>query len=383
MCCSVSSGSAPGFSYNDYNYDNSNSNVSSHICKKNNSTRLANMAKKQGFNRALVAKAKMTNKTEAMKRIGNLYEKIYDINNLYIADSLAQRGKASQWGVIVHNRKKDQNLFELQNMLQDKTFKTSQYTVFKVFEPKERDVFRLPFFPDRIVHYAIMNVMEPIFVSTFTTDSYSCIKGKGIHAALEAVKLALKDKSSTEYCLKFDITKFYPSINHEVLKSLLRKKIKDKDLLWLLDEIIDSAPGIPIGNYLSQYFANFYLTYFDHWIKEHKNVKYYFRYADDIVILGSNKEELHLILLECRKYFEENLKLQIKGNYQIFPVSARGIDFVGYRCFHTHTLLRKSIKKRFARAVKAGKTKSIPSYKGWAIHANSKNLIRKLLNETI
>jgi retron-type reverse transcriptase len=325
----------------------------------------------------------MTNKTEAMKRLGNLYEKICDINNLYLADTLAQRGKSNQWGVIVHNRKKDQNLFELQNMLLDKTFKTSQYSVFKVYEPKEREVFRLPYYPDRIVHYAIMNILEPIFVSTFTADSYSCIKGKGIHAALEAVKLSLKDKPGTEYCLKFDITKFYPSISHEVLKDLLRKKIKDRQLLWLLNEIIESAPGLPIGNYLSQYFANFYLTYFDHWIKEQKQVKYYFRYADDIVILASSKAYLHQILSDCRQYFEEKLKLQVKGNYQIFPVAARGIDFVGYKCYHTHTLLRKSIKKRFARAVKAGKTRSVPSYKGWAIHANSKNLIRKLLNETI
>lgn len=245
----------------------------------------------------------MTNKTEAMKRLGNLYEKIYDINNLYLADTLAQRGKANQWGVIVHNRHKDQNLLDLQNMLLDKTFKTSQYTVFKVYEPKKREVFRLPYYPDRIVHYAIMNILEPVFVSTFTADSYSCIKGKGIHAALAAIKLALKDKAGTEYCLKFDITKFYPSISHEVLKALIRRKIKDNDLLWLLDEIIDSAPGLPIGNYLSQYFANFYLTYFDHWLKEKQGVKYYFRYADDVVILAPSKAYLHELLSECRQYF--------------------------------------------------------------------------------
>src|SRR5690606_15310200 len=146
---------------------------------------------------------------------------------------------------------------------------------FKVFEPKERLVYRLPYFPDRITHHAIMNVLEPIFVANLTTDTYSCIKGRGIHACANAVKKALKDVPSTKYCLKLDITKFYPSVDHEILKALLRRKFKDQDLLELLDEIIDSAPGLPIGNYLSQYLANFYLSYFDHWIKEKKRVKYY------------------------------------------------------------------------------------------------------------
>jgi hypothetical protein len=218
-------------------------------------------------------------------------------------------------------------------------------------------------------------------MSVFTDDSYSCVKGKGIHAALRAVRSALKDVENTKYCLKFDLTKFYPSIDHDILKSLLRKKFKDKDLLWLLDEIIDSAPGIPIGNYLSQFFANFYLTYFDHWIKEAKGVKYYFRYADDIVMLSSNKENLHSLLAECREYLSVNLKLKIKKNYQVFPVEARGIDFVGYKCYHTHTRLRNSIKKRFAKAIKSRKgLSSIASYKGWTKHADCKNLIKKLFN---
>ncbi|MBA4852041.1 RNA-directed DNA polymerase [Emticicia sp. BO119] len=320
-----------------------------------------------------------------MKRIGNLYTSIYDINNLYRADRLAQQGKAKQYGVIVHNRNQDENLHTLHQMLINKTYNTSAYAVFKVFEPKERDVYRLPYFPDRILHYAILNILEPVFMSVFTADSYSCIKGKGIHNTLRNLKKALKDVEGTMYCLKFDITKFYPSVNHDILKDLLRKKIKDNDLLWLLDEIIDSAPGLPIGNYLSQYLANFYLTYFDHWLKEVKKVKYYFRYADDIVILSDSKVHLHTLLAECRAYLLNNLKLIIKPNYQVFPVDARGIDFVGYVCFHTHTKLRKSIKQRFARAVKAGKgPASIASYKGWAKHGNCRNLIKKLLsNEEI
>ena len=229
-----------------------------------------------------------------------------------------------------------------------------------------------------------MNIMEPIFVSTFTADTYSCIKGRGIHGAFRAVRHALKDVDHTQYCLKLDIRKFYPNIDHEILKALLRKKIKDRDLLWLLDGIIDSAPGLPIGNYLSQYLANFYLTYFDHWLKETKRVKYYFRYADDLVILASDKSYLHALLADIRNYLNAELNLQIKYNYQIFPVDARSIDFVGYRFYHTHTLVRTSIKKNCARKMaRAANDKSRASYNGWFRHCNAKHLTKKLLNDSI
>lgn len=315
-----------------------------------------------------------------MKRIGNLFEKIISIENLIIADTKAQKGKSKQYGVSLHNKNKESNILKLHDMLASKTYKTSEYDIFKVFEPKERDVYRLPFFPDRITHHAIMNILEPIFVAVFTADSYSCIKGRGIHKASFNLRKALKNVDETTYCLKLDITKFYPNIDHHILKALLRKKFKDEDLLWLLDEIIDSAPGLPIGNYLSQYLANFYLTYFDHWIKEQLGVKYYFRYADDIVILHKNKYYLHRILKVIEDYFELFLKLQVKGNWQVFPVESRGIDFVGYVHFHTHIRLRKSIKKRFARMLKRNPRKeSIASYKGWTKHCDSKNLMKKLL----
>ena len=127
----------------------------------------------------------------------------------------------------------------------------------------------------------------------FIAHTYACRKNKGIHKAAQDIKKVLrKDVVNTQYCLKLDIKKFYPSIDHEILKSIVRRKIKDTKVLKLLDEIIDSAPGVPIGNYLSQYFANLYLAYFDHWIKECKKIKYYFRYADDIVIFSKNKESL-------------------------------------------------------------------------------------------
>lgn len=315
-----------------------------------------------------------------MKRLSNLYEQIYSLENLYLADMKAQKGKSDQYGVILHNKSKESNLLKLHEMLKNKTYKTSDYTTFKVYEPKEREVYRLPYFPDRITHHAVMNVLESMFVQCFVSQSYSCIKGKGIHACANDLKKALQDIEGTEYCLKFDIVKFYPNVNHYILKSILRRKIKDNDLLWLLDEIIDSAEGLPIGNYLSQYLANFYLTYFDHWIKEKKAVKHYFRYADDIVILSDDKAYLHSLLFEIKSYLKNNLALQVKANHQVFPVKARSIDFVGYRFYHTHTLMRKTIKQNMARAISKNKnSKSIASYMGWASHCNSKNLINKLL----
>jgi len=314
-----------------------------------------------------------------MKRIGNIYDQITSLKNLQAADTKAQLGKKNQYGVVHHNRNREGNLLMLQDQLESKTYHTSTYDIFNIYEPKERVVYRLPYFPDRIAHHAIMNVLEPIFVSTFTADTYSCIKGKGIHALLRKLNTDLKDTEGTRYCLKFDIKKFYPSIDHDVLKGLLRRKFKDPDLLWLLDEVIDSAPGLPIGNYLSQYLANFYLSYFDHWIKEVERENYYYRYADDIVILSSDKAKLHALLEKIKTYLGA-LKLEVKENHQVFPIEARGIDFVGYVFRHRYVKIRKSIKKNFARKLSRNPNHpSIASYCGWLGHCNAKHLTQKLI----
>jgi RNA-directed DNA polymerase len=323
-----------------------------------------------------------------MKRINNLYKQLCSLENLTLADKNARRGKSFQYGVRIFDKKKDENLLSLQKALTDKTFKTSKYHVFTLFDTgKVREIYRLPYFPDRIVHHAIMQILEPIWLSIFTHDTYSCITGRGIHKAVYKLKSDLKNESETKYCLKLDIKKYYPSVDHAVLKQIIRKKIKDSDLLYLLDEVIDSAPGLPIGNYLSQYLANLYLAYLDHYCKEVLQVKYYYRYADDIVILHSDKQHLHNLLEKIDDYVSKNLNLTVKGNYQVFPVDVRGIDFLGYVFRHSHILMRKSIKKRFAAKVKkyannAEKLKlCTASYRGWSNHCNSRNLIKKLDHE--
>ena len=291
-----------------------------------------------------------------MKRIANLFDKVISLENLRLADDKARKGKLKSYGVRVHDKNRDANLMHLHEELVNGTFHTSKYHIFTIFEPKERQIFRLPYYPDRILHHAIMNVMEPIWVGIFNGNTYSCIKNRGIHACARAVRHALKtDPKGTVYCLKMDIRKFYPSIDHDILKGIVRRKLKDERLLALLDEIIDSVPaGVPIGNYLSQYFANLYLAYFDHWLKERKGVK-----------------------------------LKVKKNYQVFPVDARGIDFVGYVFRHTHTMLRKSIKQALCRRVAIlNKRKIVPtmekykqqicSWWGWCKYCNSINLLNKL-----
>jgi len=306
-----------------------------------------------------------------MKRIGNLYEQIISVENLKLADKKARKGKKNQYGVVKHIRNEEANILKLHEDLKNKIFTTSKYKIFKISDGKEREIFSLPYYPDRLVHHAVVNILEPIFMSVFTADTYSCIKGRGVHKASYKLRKYLKDIENTKYCLKIDIKKFYPSIDNDILKNLLRKKFKDKELLYLLDNIIDSAKGVPIGSYLSQFFANYYLTYFDHFIKEKLKVDYYLRYCDDCVILSSNKEQLWEWFYEIKKYLEEELKLEIKGNYQIFPVEVRGIDYCGYKHYHTHTLLRKSIKKKYI------KNKNKINHFGWTKHCNSINLRNK------
>ena len=327
-----------------------------------------------------------------MKRLNNLFEKICTIENIEEADRKARKNKGLRYGVLKHDLHQEEDNTKLLESLLNGTYRTSEYSTFKIYEPKERLIYRLPYYPDRIVHHAIMNVMEPIWKSIFIKQTYSSIKDRGIHACAKDVRFALDNfPKETKYCLKLDIHKFYPSIDHEILKKIIRIKIKDNRLLRLLDDIIDSAPGVPIGNYLSQFFANLYLAYFDHWVKETLRCKFYFRYADDIVILGEDKELLNLVLININYYLTTKLKLELKPNYQIFPVDSRGIDFVGYKFYHTHTLLRKSIKVKINRLLNKYKDgwislsnlkTSMQSYFGWLKYCDSKHFLQKIETQT-
>lgn len=290
-----------------------------------------------------------------MRRIGNLFEKITSTETLQLAYKMSRKGKTKKALVKMVDANPEKYLSAIRESLINKTYKTSEYRRFMLRERgKNREVVDLPYYPDRIVHWAVMLHIEPIFLRHFIHDTYAAIPGKGSHKALKKLHKFMKtDKEGTKYCLKLDVKKYFNNIDKENLKKMLRRYIKCSDTLWLLDEIIDSYPqGIPIGNYTSQYFGNFYLSEFDHWIKEVKHIKYYLRYMDDLIILASTKEELHKLRLDIAEYLSK-LGLELKKNYQVFPTAIRGVDYVGYRSFYGYTLLRKATKKRMKKSTRA------------------------------
>lgn len=322
-----------------------------------------------------------------MKRYGNLYARICDIGNLREAAHNAASGKRKRDEVTAFFANLEENLVQLHRELTEKRYKTSPYDVFIKYEGKRREIYKLPF-RDRVVHWAIMQVLEPIWTPQFTADTHACIKGRGMHSLLRKLREDLRnDPEGTAYCLKLDVRKFYPSIDHDKMKAVVRRKIKDPEVLWLLDGIIDSAPGVPIGNYISQYFANLYLSELDHLLKEVAGVRYYYRYADDMVLLAGDKPTLHGWLVLINDWLNEERCVDLKSNYQVFPVESRGIDFVGYVTFHTHCLARKKNKQGLCRELAKLRKAGVPeaeimlltaSRAGFMLHCDSKHLFKVL-----
>jgi hypothetical protein len=324
-----------------------------------------------------------------MKRHGFIYEKIYDMDNLKEAHRNASRGKRWYQEVKMVNSDPDYYLSQIQDMLKNQTYKVSNYTTKRIIDNgKERVLHKLPYFPDRIIQWAVMLQTSPIFVKTFTAFTCSSVEGRGGKKASNLVRKYLRRDDST-YCLKFDIKKYYPSVDHGILKTMLRKKFKDPKLLGLFDTIIDSFPGqtgIPIGSYTSQYFANYYLCYFDHWLKEQCKTQCFVRYMDDVIVIHKSKKELHQLLDSITIYLRKHLNLLVKCNHQVYNIDKRGIDFVGYRHFHKFTLLRKTICNRYkymmtkiSERIQNNKlTKHLwrvaQSYKGWVNNCDSARL---------
>ena len=311
-----------------------------------------------------------------MKRHGNLWHKIVDIENIKLAHKNARKGKTHYDEVQMVDADIEVYCLEIKRLLESKEYTTSEYTVFtKNDKGKDREIYKLPYFPDRIVQHALMQVVEPIWKGTLIADTYQSIKGRGIHKCLPKVKRAVQ-VDGMEYYLQMDVKKFYPSIDNEVLRSVVRHKIKCIDTLWLIDDIIYSSIGIPIGNYVSQYLGNLYLSRLDHLIKEVHGVRHYYRYCDDILVLSNSKEELHKLLLATKAELGR-VNLRLKYNYQVSKTT-EGIDFLGYVVYTVKVLLRKSIKHRLVRFYSV---KNSPSYNGWLTHCNGRNLLIKITKE--
>lgn len=337
-----------------------------------------------------------------MKRYGNIFSKIYDMENLKLAHACARKDKLYYREVKMVDQNPEMYLRRIQVLLQNKTYRITEkdYSVSTLNDKgKVRELWKLPYYPHRIVQWAIMLQIENVFMEVFCSHTCASLKNRGIRHAYELTRRYISDAENSKYCLKLDIRKFYPNINHAILKSLLRKKFKDKDLLELLDMLIDSYPtekGVPIGSYLSQYLANFYLAYFDHWVKEKAGAKRVVRYMDDLIILDGSKEYLHKLRRKIDEYLQSELKVCLKDDWQVFPVKERGISFIGYRFFPEYILLRKQILKRLKRRIKIIEEKqyfaeclsfkewcSANSYVGWLTWCNSYNLFTKYVEPII
>ena len=327
-----------------------------------------------------------------MKRHGDLFDKIVAIDNLHMAYVSASRGKHWQNTVMNFEKNIDINLLEIQKSLINKTFTTSGYTNKTIYEPKERIIYKLPFAPDRIVQHALMNIIEPIWNNLMISDSYSCRKGKGIHAGSRKTMDYIRKVGKNGYCLKMDIRKFYPSVNHNIMYDIVRRKIKCKNTLWLLHDIIysfDGGKNIPIGNYTSQWLGNLYMNELDQFVKHEHRVKYYIRYCDDFILLHSDKHYLKDMQAIITNFVADKLGMSLSKS-DVFPIS-HGIDFLGYRHFHDRILLRKSTAKRIKKRIESlpGRLKhgeitldqyrsSIASTLGWLKWANSHNFRNNL-----
>ena len=282
-----------------------------------------------------------------MKRVGNLFEKICSYENLEAAFNNASQGKGHYEEVKRFKKEKENYLLYIQHLLQTDSYQITEndYKTEIINENgKERKIMKLSFIPHRVVQHAIMRQIEPYFLKSFCYHSCSSIPGAGGKRAHDLIRKFLKHQKETQYCLQIDVRKFYDNIDHAVLKSKLRRKFKDPKLLNLLDKIIDSYPGdkgCPIGSYLSQYFANMVLTDFDWWLKQEKKIKFCARYMDDCVIFHSDKNFLHQLRAEIKEKWAE-LNLEMKPNYQVFPVDKEKVDFVGFVYAHNSNIkLRK------------------------------------------
>lgn len=331
-----------------------------------------------------------------------LFNKIFNYENLEKAykKSLSEQGKY-KIEAMKFQRNETANLKRLQRSLYDGTYKFSGYITFKVFEPKER-IINAPYYEDKIVQLALNNVLKDMFVPTFIKESYACMDNRGTHKAVDQVQRNLRQAhwkwGKNAYICKADVRKFFYSIDRDILKKQYRKKIKEPDVLRVIDEIIDSGAlisdvGLPLGNTLSQLFANVYMNEFDQYCKRYLGYKYYVRYADDIIIILPNKKEAQKAKREFVTFLNERLKLEPNTQKtQVFPIN-QGVNAYGFKVYRTHRLLRDDSKKKIKRKIKKmprlialGKMSittantMLASWSGHAKYASSRNFIQSILD---
>jgi len=346
-----------------------------------------------------------------MKTYKNLFPKICTFENLLDAARKARKGKRLRENVGRFYVNLENELITLQRELTQKTYRTGKYRTFTIYEPKKRMISAAPF-RDRVMHHALCNIIEPLFEKKFIYDSYANRKGKGSHKAVEHYQRFCRHY---KYVLKCDIQKYFPAIDHEILKREIRRTIGCNDTLWLIDLIINGSNkqesvmenfstgdlfspferrrGLPIGNLTSQFFANVYLNPFDHFIKEQLQVRRYVRYVDDFVVFGESKDQLWKVKSEIEKYME-TLHLRLHSNKCQVHRTKEGLRFLGFRVFPEYRLLpRQNIVrahrrlKRLQKKYGAGEIeltdvqRALQGWNGHAIFADSHRLRTKIFEK--
>ena len=298
-----------------------------------------------------------------MKRYNHLWPDIIAFENLLAAARQAQRGKRFRQNVLAFNYNLESELIRIQRELESKTYQPGAYWTFKIIDPKPRTISAAPY-RDRVVHHALCNVIAPIFERTFIDDSYANRLGFGNHRALRRF---IQFARSSKYVLQCDVRKYFPSIDLNILKGLLRRKLKCADTLWLIDLIIDSSNepeplieyfpgddlltplerrrGLPIGNLTSQFFANVYLNGFDHFVKEQLKAAKYLRYVDDFALFSDDRGFLSEARLAIEDYLA-GLRLKIHPiKSQLFE-TRQGPSFVGFRVLPDRIRVRSKNLRR-------------------------------------
>jgi len=348
-----------------------------------------------------------------MKRYGNLYPQIIEFENILLAAHKAQTGKRFRENILAFNYNLESELVRLQQELADKTYQPGAYRTFTITEPKTRMISAAPY-RDRVVHHALCNIIVPIFERTFIHDSYANRVGFGTHRALHRF---IRFARSSRYVLQCDIKKYFPSIDHSILKNLIRRKLKCKDTLWLTDTIIDNSNeqlpvieyfpgdelltplqrkrGLPIGNLTSQFFANIYLNRFDHFVKEQLKVKKYVRYVDDFALFADDWQFLAEARLAVEEYLA-GLRLKIHPiKSQLFETK-HGANFLGFRIFPHRIRVRTENLRRARRRLKRLQTeyaegkidwskveRSLTSWVAHLEHGDTWQLRKKIFNSLV
>lgn len=330
------------------------------------------------------------------KTLRNEFDKYLTYENLMKAHKESSANKKCRKDIIMFNLKKEAYVKYLYEELKNQTYKHGGYTIFYVHEPKLRKIQKSRYI-DRIVHrWLVENFLAPTFIPQFISTSYACIPRKGMHQAtidLQKQMLHCKRIWDEYYIIKMDVAKYFQNINKEILMNILKRKIKDEKLIWLINEIVYSTIekiGIPIGNYTSQIFANIYLNEVDQYIKHKLKVKYYYRYMDDSIILVKTKGEAKYLLEKIKGFLKDNLQLELNSKTQIFK-SKQGVNFCGYKINEYRMKIRTKGKKKLKRKIiklkqyiKEGKMESKEAHKylcghiGYIKYANVYNLEKRL-----